>query len=90
MSGIAEMLINLGYPRARVGTPATQRPNVKRLRDKGAQGSSSAMTRPNLGEGRGRRRRLHRHQARQSGAGRRPARLRPAPSCARARKCSPN
>ena len=67
MSGIAEVLINLGYTVQ--GSDATDNANVKRLRDKGAK----VVDRPRGGESRRRRGRggLVGDQARQSGARRR-------------------
>ena len=68
MSGIAEVLINLGHDVQ--GSDASDNANVKRLRERGARvfvGHDAA----NLGERR-RRRRLDRDQARQSGTRRGP------------------
>ena len=84
MSGIAEVLINLGYTVQ--GSDASDSANVKRLRDKGAKisvGHSAADARRRRG-GRG----VDRDQARQSGAHRRRA-----PSACRwcaAPKCWPS
>ena len=65
MSGIAEVLINLGYTVQ--GSDASDSANVKRLRDKGAKiaiGHAAEQSRRRRGG-----RRLDRDQARQSGAG---------------------
>ena len=70
MSGIAEVLINLGYTVQ--GSDASESANVKRLRDKGAT-IAIGHAAGNLGERRGRRR-VVRDQARQSRARRRRAR----------------
>ena len=66
MSGIAEVLVNLGYTVQ--GSDAADSANVKRLRDKGAK----VVDRPRRRESRRRRGRgrLVRDQARQSGTGR--------------------
>ncbi len=66
MSGIAEVLINLGYTVQ--GSDAADSANVKRLRDKGVEDRG----RPCRRQSRRRRggRRLVRDQARQSGTGR--------------------
>ena len=64
MSGIAEVLINLGYTVQ--GSDASDSANVKRLRDKGATVAIGHAA-ENLGERRGRGR-LDRDQARQSRA----------------------
>ena len=69
MSGIAEVLINLGYTVQ--GSDVADSANVKRLRDKGAKvsvGHAAARTRRRRGGGG-----LDRDQARQSGARRRRA-----------------
>ena len=60
MSGIAEVLLNLGHKVQ--GSDASDSTNVKRLREKGADG----FHRPRCGESRRRSggRRLDRHQAR--------------------------
>ena len=67
MSGIAEVLINLGYTVQ--GSDAADSANVKRLRDKGAKVAVGHAA-ENLGERRGRGG-LDRDQARQSGTRRR-------------------
>ena len=67
MSGIAEVLLNLGYKVQ--GSDAAENANVKRLRAKGAR-VHIGHDAENLGEAAGRRR-LDRDQARQSRTGRR-------------------
>ena len=84
MSGIAEVLINLGH--SVQGSDASDNANVKRLREHGARvfvGHDAGQSR----RGRGRRR-VDRDQARQSGACRR--RARGAFRSSAARRCSPN